>query len=121
MRLVRRNSQSALTRRNEVEILQDAAEFYPRMMEDMRAARHSIHLQYFIWGADAFTEALRDILIAKAKAGIAVRLLYDPIGSLVHLSPSYVREMQAAGVRMAPTSPLYHLHTISTAITARSP
>ena len=51
MMLVRRNSRSALTRRNTVEILQDAAEFYPGMMEDMRAARHSIHLQYFIWGA----------------------------------------------------------------------
>ena len=37
MMLVRRNSHSALTRRNTVEILQDAAEFYPRMMEDMRA------------------------------------------------------------------------------------
>jgi cardiolipin synthase len=44
MKLVRRNSRSALTRRNTAEILQDAAEFYPRMMEDMRAARHSIHL-----------------------------------------------------------------------------
>jgi cardiolipin synthase len=51
MMLVRRNSRSALTRRNTVEILQDTAEFYPRRMADMRAARHSIHLQYFIWGA----------------------------------------------------------------------
>ena len=49
MMLVRRNSRSALTRRNTAEILQDAAAFYPRMMADLRAARHSIHLQYFIW------------------------------------------------------------------------
>jgi cardiolipin synthase len=44
MMLVRHNSRSALTRRNTVEILQDAAQFYPKMMEDMRAARHSIHI-----------------------------------------------------------------------------
>jgi cardiolipin synthase A/B len=113
MRLVRRNSQSALTRRNAVEILQDAAAFYPRMMADMRAARDSIHLQYFIWGADPFTEELKQILTSKAAAGVEVRLLYDPIGSLLHLRRAYVREMEAAGVRMAPTSPLYHLHTIS--------
>ena len=81
MMLVRHNSRSALTRRNTVEILQDAAEFYPKMlMEDMRAARHSIHLQYFIWGADEFTDELKKILTGKAKAGVEVRLLYDPLG-----------------------------------------
>lgn len=113
MMLVRRNSQSALTTRNHVDIKQDAAEFYPSMIEDMKAARHSIHMQYFIWGADSFTEGLKEILSAKAQAGVEVRLLYDPLGSRAHLSRRYVQEMQAAGVRMAPTSPLYRLHTIS--------
>ena len=56
------------------------------MMEDMRAARHSIHLQYFIWGADEFTERLKEILTTKARAGVEVRLLYDPLGSRAHLS-----------------------------------
>jgi cardiolipin synthase A/B len=101
MRLVRRNSYSALTKRNRVEIQQDAAKFYPSLMNDMSAARHSIHLQYF-----------RDILTAKARAGAQVRLLYDPIGSHGHLSRSYIKDMHAAGVRMVPTSPLYRLHTI---------
>ena len=43
----------------------------------MKAARHSIHLQYFIWGDD-FTEELKKILVERAKAGVEVRLLYDP-------------------------------------------
>jgi cardiolipin synthase A/B len=113
MMLVRRNSVSALTTRNRVEIRQDAAEFYPSMVQDMKAARHSIHLQSFIWGADTFTESLKEILSAKARAGVEVRLLYDPIGSQAHVGRSYVRDMLAAGIRMAPTSPLYQLHTIS--------
>lgn len=113
MMLVRRNSHSALTARNEVEILQNADTFYPRMMADMEAARHSIHLQYFIWAADPFTERLKDIMIAKARAGIEVRLLFDPLGSHSHLNRAYVREMEAAGVRVAPTTPLWRLHTIS--------
>jgi cardiolipin synthase A/B len=113
MRLVRHNSQSALTRRNQVEILQDAATFYPRMMEDISAARQSIHLQYFIWGADDFTDRLQEILVAKARAGVEVRLLYDPLGSRAHLIRGYLTGMPAAGVQMAPTSPLYWLHTIS--------
>jgi phosphatidylserine/phosphatidylglycerophosphate/cardiolipin synthase-like enzyme len=45
---VRHNSLSALTQHNHVEIQQDAAKFYPSRMDDMRGARYSIHLQYFI-------------------------------------------------------------------------
>jgi cardiolipin synthase len=113
MMLVRRNSHSALTAHNHVEIQQDAAEFYPSMMRDIESARHSIHLQYFIWGADPFTESVKQILTAKARAGVEVRLLYDPLGSQAHVGRAYVRDMRAAGIRMAPTSPLYRLHTIS--------
>jgi cardiolipin synthase A/B len=113
MMLVRRNSHSALTKHNHVEIQQDAAEFYPSMTKDIESARHSIHLQYFIWGADPFTERLKKILSAKARTGVQVRLLYDPIGSQAHVGRAYVRDMAAAGIRMAPTSPPYHLHTIS--------
>jgi cardiolipin synthase len=47
MMLVRRNSYSALTARNRVEIQQDATRFYPSLTEDLQAARQSIHLQYF--------------------------------------------------------------------------
>jgi cardiolipin synthase A/B len=112
-RLVRRNSLSALTTRNRVEIQQDAAKFYSSLIEDMKAAQHSIHLQYFIWGADSFTDGLKQILIEKAREGIEVRLLYDPQGSQAHVGRRYVRDMLAKGIRMAPTSPLYHLHTIS--------
>ena len=112
-RLVRRNSLSALTTRNRVEIQQDAAKFYPSLIEDIKAAQDSIHLQYFIWGTDSFTEGLKEILTEKARAGVEVRLLYDPIGSQAHVGRRYVRDMLAAGIRMAPTSPFYHLHTIS--------
>lgn len=113
MMLVRHNSRSVLTGRNTVEILQDAAAFYPRLMEDLMAARHSIHLQYFIWGADDFTEQIKAVLVAKAHAGVKVRLLYDPIGSRAHLTRTYLRDLRAAGVQVSPTSPLFHLHTIS--------
>jgi cardiolipin synthase len=96
-----------------VQIQQDAAEFYPSLIEDIKAARQSIHLQYFIWAVDPFTDTLKEILIEKARAGVEVRLLYDPIGSQAHVGRRYVRNMIAAGVRMAPTSPPYQLHTIS--------
>ncbi|MGD9616557.1 MAG: cardiolipin synthase [Alphaproteobacteria bacterium] len=113
MMLVRQNPQSALTRQNEVEILQNASCFYPRMIEDIEAAVHSVHLQYFVWGRDEFTDRLREVLAARAKAGVEVRVLYDPLGSHAHVNRGYLKDMEALGVRMAPTSPLWRLHTIS--------
>jgi cardiolipin synthase len=97
MMLVRRNSRSALTGRNRVEIQQNAEQFYASLIENLKAARQSIHLQYFIWAVDPFTELLRQILIERARAGVEVRLLYDPIGSQAHVGRRYVREMNAAG------------------------
>jgi cardiolipin synthase A/B len=113
MMLVRRNPQSGLTRRNLVDILQNADSFYPRLIEDLKAAQHSIHLQYFIWARDDFTEELKQVLSAKARSGVKVRLLYDPLGSQAHVNRAYVKAMEAAGIRMAPTSPMWRLHTIS--------
>lgn len=113
MMLIRRNPQSALTRQNAVEILQDASCFYTRMIEDMEAAKHSIHLQYFIWRRDDFTERLKEILAARVKAGVEVRLLYDPLGSHAPVNFAYFKEMEALGIRVSPTSPLWLLHTIS--------
>lgn len=113
MTLVRRNSSSALTCRNEVQIQQDAAVFYPSMVRDLQAARSSIHLQTFIWADDPFTDQLKELLIAKVAEGVEVRLLYDPIGSQASVGPRYLRAMRAAGVRMAPTSPLSQLHTLA--------
>jgi cardiolipin synthase A/B len=112
MLLVRRNSHSALTTRNRVQIQQNAAEFYHNLIEDMKAAHHSIHHQYFIWRSDEFTEKLDDILVAKVKEGVAVRVLYDPLGSQ-NMRRKYRKQLRWAGISIAPTSPIYQLHTLS--------
>lgn len=113
MMLIRRNSISALTVRNRVEILQGAKAFYSRMIDDIRAARSSVHLQYYIWRDDALTEELRHILAAKVAEGVEVRLLYDPIGSTSPIHWRCFQSLRAAGVQVAATSPIYELHTIS--------
>ncbi len=102
-----------LTLTNRLEILQDASEKYPRLMADLRAASQSIHLVYYEWASDRFTNDVADLLVAKVASGVAVRVVYDPVGSLRMLSRQYVRAMRNAGIEMFPYSPLYALHTIS--------
>jgi cardiolipin synthase len=112
LNLMRRNSLSALTLYNHVELLQDAKTQYPRLLEDIRQARHSIHMQYFIWQTDKFTIALKDLLIEKAQAGVQVRILYDALGSFSTLKRWYKRELRAAGVEIHPYSPVLRFDSI---------
>ena len=106
-------ARSPLTFENEVEILQDAREKYPRLLADIEAATRSIHLVYYEWASDAFTEQVGRLLAQKVTQGVEVRILYDPVGSLTMLSHRYVRDLRRKGIRMYPFSPLYRLHTLS--------
>ncbi|MCB0037777.1 MAG: cardiolipin synthase, partial [Anaerolineales bacterium] len=100
---------------NEVEILQNAQEKYPRLLEDIRNATHSIHMDYYIWEADKFTEEVRDLLIEKVKEGVQVRILYDAVGNLKALDRRYVRSMRDGGIEIYSylnwLSP-YKIHTV---------
>jgi cardiolipin synthase len=65
-----------------VRLLVDAQQFYPALYERIDAARHHVHVEFFIVRNDSRGEELRDHLVAAAKRGVEVRLLIDQIGSL---------------------------------------
>ena len=50
------------------------------LLEEIARARHHIHLQYYIFCDDETGGRLRDALIAKAREGVEVRILYDDVG-----------------------------------------
>jgi cardiolipin synthase len=66
---------------NQVELLVAGDEAYPRMLEAIRDARHTIHLQTFIIRTDTISRAFLDLLAEKARTGVTVRMLYDRFGS----------------------------------------
>jgi cardiolipin synthase len=114
LQLVNKNSTSLLTGYNELEILQDAAEKYPRLLADLQEAQQAIHMEYYIWTDDDFTRQVKEVLIDRAKAGVEVRCLYDASGG--KLSYNYRRELEEAGVRILPYleyRSLTRLHTIN--------
>jgi cardiolipin synthase len=106
-------ARAPLTLGNHLEILQDAKEKYPRLMADIRAAKASIHLLYYEWASDAFTEDVGRALAERVQEGVEVRVVYDPVGSFLMLSRRYVRRLRRAGIRIHPFAPLHHLHTLS--------
>jgi cardiolipin synthase A/B len=98
--LLKHNSPSLLTVYNEVEILQDVTEKYPRLLGDVQNATSSIHLLYYIWSEDEFTIKLKDALIERAKAGVKVHALAD--ASCLKVSKEYLQELRDAGVKIFP-------------------
>jgi len=65
----------------DVRLLVDGAATYDALLEAVRGARHHVHLEYYIFAADRTGTALRDALVERARAGVAVRLLLDAVGS----------------------------------------
>jgi cardiolipin synthase len=114
----RRTGLSILTAGDNVEILQDASEKYPRLEADIEAAKESIHMEYFIWQADAYMQKFGDLLIRKAQEGVEVRILFDALGShfLLWKNRGYLNRLRRGGVKIYPYLNfigLWRLHTIN--------
>ncbi|HEY1794362.1 MAG TPA: cardiolipin synthase [Opitutaceae bacterium] len=83
-----------------VSILRDAAEFYSALEERIATARHHIHLEFYIWNADATGARFLQALVGAARRGVVVRLLLDGVGS--HgLAEDLMKELRAAGGRFS--------------------
>ncbi|MBB1473266.1 cardiolipin synthase [Luteimonas sp. MC1782] len=65
----------------DVRLLVDGAAKYSALLADIAAARRHVHLEYYIYEPDHTGAALRDALVERARAGVAVRLLVDAVGS----------------------------------------
>lgn len=66
----------------------------------IEAAEHHIHLEYYIFEPDRTGTRIRDALIAKAKAGVRVRVLLDAVGSS-KLSRAFLDPLHLAGAEVA--------------------
>jgi cardiolipin synthase len=81
-----------------VQLLRDAAENYPAWLSAIESARHWVHFETFILRDDMIGRQFADLLAAKARAGVRVRLIYDWVGSLGYASRRFWRHLNDAGV-----------------------
>lgn len=68
---------------NDVEIFTDARKKYDALFEDIKNAKDSINMMYFIIRNDVVGNELIDLLTQKAREGVKVRLMYDGFGSIL--------------------------------------
>jgi cardiolipin synthase len=73
-------------------------------LEAIRGAQKRICLEIYIFHRDATGRVFADALIERAKAGVAIYLLYDSLGSAE--AKEYFREMRAVGIKLAEFHPM---------------
>ncbi|HEX5304968.1 MAG TPA: phospholipase D-like domain-containing protein [Dyella sp.] len=90
---------------NTVADFQNGAEIFPAMLAEIRAARHSVNLETYIYWSGDISEKFVAALTERARAGVKVRVLADWAGS-TRMKQSAVDALRAGGVHFEYFRPL---------------
>ncbi|MBZ0272908.1 cardiolipin synthase B [bacterium] len=99
-----------MTGGNDVRILVNGDEIFDAMLEAIRGATQTVHLESYIIKEDAIGRRFIDALIERARAGVRVRVITDPFGD--DLSPATKERMRAAGVEIVVFNPFNWFHPL---------
>ncbi|MDF7636735.1 cardiolipin synthase [Leuconostocaceae bacterium ESL0958] len=94
-------NQTPLTKQNQTKLMNNSQAYFDSLMTDLRQAQDSIHLEFYTFANDQTGQAILDILIERAKAGVEVHVLYDSLGSFT-TRPSFFKPLRAVGGHAEP-------------------
>ncbi len=104
-RLAHHSDGFPVTGGNRVTLYHAGEPAYAAMLEAIAAAKHHVHMQFFIVRPDDSGRRFLDALSAAARRGVEVRFLYDSVGSY-SLSSRMLNDLRAAGGKAAAFLPL---------------
>lgn len=107
-RFLLNDSMSPLSGNNEVKLLINGEEKFPEVIEALKTAKHHIHIEYYIFEDEVIGNQIKDIMIQKAREGVAVRFIYDDFGSR-SIRKKLVPELLEAGVQAFPFYKVYFI------------
>ena len=85
---------------NRIRLLKDAGENYPAWLQAINAAKRHVSFESYLIHDDEIGCEFADALIAKAREGIQVRLVYDWFGAFRSASSRFWATMRAGGVEV---------------------
>lgn len=86
---------------NRVTLLHNGIGTFPEMLEAIAAAKQTINFEAFIFHSGDVGNQFIEALVARASAGVEVRVLLDGIGSGRALKNSDVRRLEQGGCKFA--------------------
>lgn len=90
---------------NTVDIYADGYEFFPVLLQEIKKARSHIHIDMYIFADDALGTLIADALIAKAREGVEVRVVYDDVGCW-NVKRRFFERMREEGIETVPFMPV---------------
>lgn len=90
---------------NAVEFYTDGYQFFPALLQAIKGATNHIHLDTYIIADDPLGRLVSDALIAKAREGVEVRLIYDDVGCW-RVPEQFFDRMRQAGVKVRSFMPV---------------
>lgn len=84
-------------------------DMFPDMLCDMKSAKRSIYIEYFIIEPGQMWDAMMEVLEDKLRQGVDVRVMYDDLGSISSFNFSNARELTQKGIPCVPFNPLLAL------------
>ncbi len=84
-------------------------DMFPDMLRDMKSAKRSIYIEYFIIEPGQMWDAMLAVLEDKLRQGVDVRVMYDDLGSISSFNFSNARELTQKGIPCVPFNPLLAL------------
>ncbi len=86
--------------RSTAQLLVGGAHKFDALIAAIETAEHHVHMEYYIFEPDRTGTLVRDALVARAQAGVRVRLLLDAVGSS-RLTEHFLAPLRAAGTEIA--------------------
>lgn len=99
-------AQAPLREGNHVRVLRDGALAFPTMLAVIRAARRSVCFENFIFAEDPTGRDFAAALERACGRGADVRVLYDPLGTLLVKGGSIARRLKRGCIRARAFRPL---------------
>ena len=93
---------------HQAELMADGDTARARILQDIDAAQHEVHVLYYIWLDDHTGQDVAHALIRATQRGVKCRAMVDGLGSRALVNSSLWKSMEQAGVELAVALPLSH-------------
>lgn len=84
---------------NDIKLYKDGRYKFKDLKEDIKNAKHSIYIQYYIFKSDELGKEILELLMEKSLEGIEVLLLVDGMGAR-NFSLRYRKKVEKSGIKL---------------------
>ncbi len=93
------------TVKNDIRFLVNGEEKFPVLIGELKKAKKTIYLEYYIFNDDKIGNKIIEILCEKSLDGVDVKVIYDPVGSSI--SKKAVKKLKQHNVEIKSYMPVF--------------